>query len=396
MSRHIDTLSNSPFTPGYGRQPLVFGGHREELEEIVDVFTTFDFGDNHSILVSGLRGSGKTSMLTKLQDEAKAQGWLVISDDASRGLMDRVMESTIPHVISTMSGASRKRLSALGIWHFSAQWEFKERDRTVKPMLRNDLIALSEHSDNSGVLITIDEVSAGKVRLRELSRFALEISHAMEQGANIMVVFAGVKVDLDALLQQEHVTFLRRSKELDFRRLTPPETRRVLAKTAEIGGRRFTPEALDLLIRVSQGYPYLVQLLGDYAWRASPTADPISIDDARLAQHKGVKAIERRVISRVYDDLSDKDKDFLMAMARDEERSKMSDIVSRMQVSPQYAQGYKKRLINSGYVQADGHGFVRFSLPYLGQYVRGMLDEDVSDDDQGRDDDWANFPPPAL
>ena len=169
-----------------------------------------------------------------------------------------------------------------------------------------------------------------------------------------------------------------------------------MAKTAEIGGRRFTPEALDLLIRVSQGYPYLVQLLGDYAWRASPTADPISIDHARLAQHKGVKAIERRVISRVYDDLSDKDKDFLMAMARDEERSKMSDIVSRMQVSPQYAQGYKKRLINSGYVHADGHGYVRFSLPYLGQYVRGMLDEDVSDDDQGRDDDWANFPPPAL
>ncbi|WP_268966575.1 hypothetical protein [Rathayibacter sp. Leaf248] len=36
------------------------------------MFDTLDFGENHSVLVSGLRGAGKTSFLTTLQDEGRA------------------------------------------------------------------------------------------------------------------------------------------------------------------------------------------------------------------------------------------------------------------------------------------------------------------------------------
>lgn len=256
-------------------------------------------------------------------------------------------------------------------------------------------MALSQHVDNSGILITVDEVSSGKVRLRELSRFALEVSHALESGANIMIVFAGIKVDLNVLLQQEHMTFLRRSRELDFKRLSPSETRHVLDETIRIGGRSIHPNALDLLIRVSQGYPYLVQLLGDYAWRNTPLEVEISMPDAAVAHERGVKAVQQRVVSRVYDDLSDVDKAFIQAMAHDEDRSKISDLVSRMGVSDQYVQVYKKRLIDSGYVQPDGRGFVKFSLPYLGQYVRSMINPTGADDLPPRDG-WEDYPPPAL
>lgn len=128
----------------------------------------------------------------------------------------------------------------MGIWQLDAQWEYVDRRREVKPLLRRDLVALSnilqESTPHGGILITIDEVSSGKVRLRELSRFALEVSHAISEGANIMIVFAGIKVDLDALVEQDHTTFLRRSRELDFRRLTPSETRYVLAETIESAG----------------------------------------------------------------------------------------------------------------------------------------------------------------
>ncbi len=67
----VDTAP-SPFTPGYGRKPAVFGGHGEEFTELRAVFDTLDFGENHSVLVSGLRGAGKTSFLTTLQDEGRA------------------------------------------------------------------------------------------------------------------------------------------------------------------------------------------------------------------------------------------------------------------------------------------------------------------------------------
>lgn len=391
MSLAATEHASSPFSPGYGRRPLVFGGHEQELDELTEVFRTLDFGENQSVLISGLRGAGKTSMLTMLQDAALEEGWIVISDDASAGLMDRIMETTIPALLDTLEPATRTRLSALGIWQMNAQLQYVDRHRQAKPLLRRDLIALSEHLVPKGILITIDEVSSGKTRLRELSRVALEISHALQAGANIMVVFAGIKIDLDALLEQDHTTFLRRSRQLDFRRLTPGETRHVLEESIRIGGRSIDEDALKQLIAVSQGYPYLVQLVGDYAWRNSPRAEVISREDAEIAHHKAIVAVQRRVISRVYQDLSEKDREFVQAMAVDTGRSKISDIVKRMDVSAQYVQVYKRRLMDTGYVKSDGHGYVAFSLPYLGEYVRSM---DAEPAGEAPRDDWDAFPPP--
>jgi hypothetical protein len=385
----------SPFTPGYGRKPAIFGGHGEALTELRAVFDTLDFGENHSVLVSGLRGAGKTSFLTTLQDDARSAGWLVISDDASAGLMGRAMDSTIPALINEMTPESRARLTSLGIWEINAEIEYVDRHRGVKPQLRSDLVALSSALGASGgILITIDEVSSGRVRLRELSRFALQVSHALQDGAQIMVVFAGVKVSLDALLAEEHTTFLRRSREVEFKRLSALETRRVFVETASLGGRRIELKALEKLVSLSQGYPYLVQLAGDYAWRNNSTAPVITLADATVAHDKAIKAVESRVISRVYGDLSDVDQKFLNAMAEDDDRTKVADIVKRMGVSDAYVQVYKKRLIDSGYAHAAGHGYVQFSLPYLGAYIRRQLAAEARDD--GGNGDWDAYPAPDL
>jgi hypothetical protein len=385
---------NSPFRPGFGKRPLVFGGHEVEIAELANVFRTMDFGENHSVLLSGLRGAGKTSMLALLRDEASEQGWLVISDNASAGLMDRVMDSTIPSLVNDLDADSKRRLTSLGVWRFTASWEFEDRHREVRPLLRNDLIALAGAVDNGGILVTIDEVSAGKARLRELSRFALELAHALEAGVNVMVVFAGIKVDLNELLRQAHTTFLRRSRELDFRRLTPAETKFVFAETIRVGGRRIDRDALTELIRISQGYPYLIQLAGDYAWRNDPASPRISLTDARAALDRAITAVQSRVIDRVYLDLSEKDQAFVRAMARDDSASKMADISARMGVSNQYAQVYKKRLIDSGYVKQDGHSYVTFSLPYLREYLRSMTDIETGRAPES--DPWAGFPVPTL
>ena len=388
-------MSNSPFRPGYSRKPLVFGGYQKAIKEFENVFENYDFGENQSVLLSGLRGAGKTSMLGTLADIASKHGWIVIREDAAAGIMKRVMDSSIPAILGSFDTATKTRLTGLGLWKFNANFEYVDRNREVAPLLRNDLIAISEATDNRGILVLVDEVSSQKTALKELARLALELSHAIAAGVNIVVGFAGVKIDLDELLQQPHMTFLRRSREIDFRLLTTSETRHVLRETTRTGGRTLSAEAEDHLIATSQGYPYLVQLAGDYAWRNNPTADMITLADAENARNKAIIEVEKRVISRVYQDLSEKDQEFLKAMSHDDDKSKMSDIVTRMEVSPQYAQVYKQRLIDSGYVKQSGHGFVIFSLPYLRRHVRSIvLERDEETPDAG-DDGWGEFPPPV-
>lgn len=95
----------------------------------------------------------------------------------------------------------------------------------------------------------------------------------------------------------------------------------------------------------------------------------------------------------MYEDLSERDKDFVNAMAHDVTgRSKMSDIATRMGTYGQYVQIYKKRLLDSGYVQPDGRGYVAFSLPYLGDYIRSMAADESGNEFQTSD--WSEFPPP--
>jgi hypothetical protein len=388
-------MSNSPFRPGYSRMPLVFGGHESTIRDFENVFENYDIGENQSVLISGLRGAGKTSMLGTLGDLAEKFGWLTIREDAGAGLMGRVMDTSIPKILASFDRGIRMRLSGLGIWEFNANFEFVERKREIKPLLRDDLVAIAQAIDHKGILILVDEVSSGKTALKELSRFALELSHAIASGINLIVVFAGVKIDLDELLQQPHMTFLRRSRQLDFRRLSATATRRVLRETTEAGGRRLALDAEEHLITTSQGYPYLVQLAGDYAWRNNLKSDTVTLADAEAAREKAISEVEKRVISRVYQDLSEKDQEFLKAMSPDDGKSKMSSISDRMGVSPQYAQIYKQRLIDSGYVQAAGHGYVDFSLPYLVDYVRAIVTNSQHAISEQNLDGWENFPPPA-
>ncbi|WP_225310250.1 ATP-binding protein [Microbacterium testaceum] len=356
------------------------------------MFDTVDLGENHFVVVSGLRGIGKTSFLSTLRDGARDAGWLVISDVASAG----VTRSTIQSLVNKRTPEYRARLGELGFRKVDAEVTGLDRHRPVKPRLRPDLVALSAVLDgSSGILITIDEVSASKVRLRELSSFVLDVSHAIEDGAQIMVVFAGVHVDSAALNVRAHSALLRRSRTLQLERLSPPETRRVLLDTARLGGRTIEEDALDKLVSLSQGYPYLVQLASDYAWRHRSSDSAITVADATAVRDKAIGAVESRVLSRVYSDLSSVDQRFLDAMSQDDyDRTKIADIVKRMGVSDAYVQVYKKGLLRSGYVPTAGRGYVRFTLPHLGAHIRRQLTVDGSD--KRNDDGWAAYPASDL
>lgn len=68
--------------------------------------------------------------------------------------------------------------------------------------------------------------------------------------------------------------------------------------------------------------------------------------------------------------LSVRDVQFLSAMARDEGDSSISAIAERMNVTQDYAQKYRKRLINAGAIEPAGWGLIRFAVPYLADYLR--------------------------
>ncbi len=52
-------------------------------------------------------------------------------------------------------------------------------------------------------------------------------------------------------------------------------------------------------------------------------------------------------------------------MAQDDGPSKMADIAKRMGTTPDYAQKYRRRLVNAGVIEVPARGCVAHAAPYL-------------------------------
>lgn len=106
----------------------------------------------------------------------------------------------------------------------------------------------------------------------------------------------------------------------------------------------------------TNGYPFLIQLAGAQTWLVHPAQPEISVGNAT----QGVANALRRPGALVHEPalagVSDIDMSFLLAMAKDNRPSKMSDIQERMGVDVNYASQYRLRLIAAELIQSTRRG----------------------------------------
>jgi predicted transcriptional regulator len=118
----------------------------------------------------------------------------------------------------------------------------------------------------------------------------------------------------------------------------------------------------------------MMQLVGYYTLRNTKDSKSIS----RATAEAAVLSAKRDFIDSIHNaclkPLSDRDRDFLKAMSEDKISSRMADIQERMEVTASYAQQYRTRLIESGVILSEQRGRVEFAVPYLGEYLRGEID----------------------
>ena len=94
-------------------------------------------------------------------------------------------------------------------------------------------------------------------------------------------------------------------------------------------------------------------------------------EDFKYALETAVSDYKNDICQTALNALSDKDIEFLRAMAADEGESRISDIAGRLGVSGDYAQMYKRRLLDGGIIEQQGRGRVKFAVPYLREHLRG-------------------------
>lgn len=373
----------NPFNATLGSTPRYLAGRADEIADFRQAL--FDGPGSHErvTLISGPRGVGKTVLLNAFEDVAREQSWWVVSESATPGFIQRVTDAVM-RMTAEQFVTSRKRLTGVSIASVGGvQWD-EGSDYQAKTTLRDaltELLTLQAEADERsgqepvGLLITLDELH--HYRRDEVIEFGTTIQHMVRENRQMAVAMAGIPQAVAPLLASDRatnpVTFLRRAHHLELGFIAPSEVRAALLEPMKGVGVEWDEDALERAVEGCGGYPFMIQLVGQECYRA--TRDRVvRVENVRhglgVAQRKLWKLVHQPALA----DLSDRDRDFLQAMACDSGPSDMADVAQRMGVDAQYASTYRRRLIDAEMIESAGYGKVAFTLPYMRDYLLSVDD----------------------
>lgn len=365
-------MFRNPFTPNFGQVPLYLAGRDFLISEITDAFESGLGHPSLSSLLIGARGTGKTALLSFLSNEAQQRGWIVASVACLDGMLEDIYQQVLKAASHLIDEHQSRRLTGLTIadlvgleWDNSNNYEPNWRTK-----MSSALDALAQK--DVGLLITVDEINPG---LDEMIQLAAMYQLFVREGRRVALLMAGLPSMASALLNDKSVSFLRRSSQYRLGRIEDYEVERAVKKTVESSGKTIGDKALRGIVKAAGGFPYMIQLVGFRSWQESEGRDAVTEGDVVSGSAMASKDFETRVLRATLDDLSEGDLRFLETMLEDTSTSKVSDIERRLGKSNGYVARYRRRLLETGAIEARGRGTLAFELPGLREYLPRYIEE---------------------
>ena len=357
------------FSPSFGNRPTTLVGRADVLQSIHDGLATRPGSRDRATILLGQRGSGKTVLLWEIAGQARKQGFVVANPTtASEGMLDRIIEKVQVdgerHEVrgpATVSGAC---IGALG---FSVGLQFTRETLETKSFhfkLRSLCIQLGRQG--RGVLILVDELQANSSDMRQLVGAYQEL---VGEGLNVAMVLAGLPSAVSGTLSDKVLTFLNRARRIELKPLAVGEIDAFFARSFQEMGISIPDDIRRRAAQATEGSPYLMQLVGHYLclYASGDDVDELTPERALRSARDDFK---RDVCETTLASLSHGDVAFLAAMTQDDRTSKVADVATRLEVTHDYAQKYRRRLIDSGVIEPAGRGYVQFAVPYLRDWLR--------------------------
>ncbi len=386
----MDPVLN-PYSPGAGNTPRALVGRDADLQAFDIAVRRIALGrHDRSVIVSGLRGVGKTVLLREYGRIAEREGWIHEHVEVREGVdFVRVVAEMVRRAILRLS--TTKRLAAHAsraagaLRAFQIRWNLPDGgDLTVgadpllgtadSGLLDRDLASLFNETGqlarghDCGVLLTVDEMQF--LPRDHFTAFIMGLHEVSQLNLPIMVAGAG----LPSLLSAAGDARSYAERLFDFRtvgRLSSEASAAALTEPAEIEGVTWTTGALSRIINLTGGYPYFLQEFGKQAWFVALGPDEITEQDVDVAVPLATDELDGGFFRVRFDRTTDAERAYLEAMASVGGTEVASGVVADAlgKTTTGVAQT-RDALIRRGLCYSPRHGVIAFTVPMFDQYLR--------------------------
>ncbi len=360
-------MSDIAFTPSFGNRPTRLVGRDQIVRDFINALDSRPGSKNRALVILGQRGNGKTVLLWEFADRAREHGFVVATPTSVReGLLERIVEK-ISDDNSSVLRESNIRVSggsvgALGI-SASLQLDRNDKDMSAEHKLTKLCRKLTDRG--LGTLILVDELQANSPEIRSLVGTYQEL---VGEGLNVAIVLAGLPACVSNVLNDRVLTFLNRARKINLGPIAIGEVDAFFRQAFRSAGVSVSSDIRYAAAKASKGSPYLMQLIGHYLCLYAEDA-PVNESVLHEALESSREEFQSDVCSTTLAALSQVDISFLHAMAELGGSCRTREIASRMGVTPDYAQQYRKRLIDAGVIVSPARGLLRIDVPYLTEYL---------------------------
>lgn len=340
---------NNPFTLSFGKKPLQYISRIMQTNQIIESFNA-ESPSNQIFMITGIRGSGKTVMMTNIVDEIRAdESWIVVELNPMRDLLQSLAAKIygIPEMHARVLKAGLD-FSAFGL---GVSIEDAVPVTDIESVIERMLEQIQQ--DGKRLLITIDEAANSE----NIRIFASSFQIFLRRDYPIYLLMTGLYENLYDLQNDKSLTFLYRAPKL---MLEPLNYTAVRKHYMDIFG--LDMETAEKMTILTKGYPFAFQVLGYLYWENREK----DIDDI-LPEYD--QYLEEYVYGKIWSELSELDKKVLLAISVNQE-SRVLCIRERLQMKSELFAVYRERLKRKGVIDTREYGKIRLLLPRFAEFVK--------------------------
>ncbi len=395
----MDPIRN-PYAPGAGQRPPELAGRDRELKQFEVTLERVAAGrPDRSMVLSGLRGVGKTVLLNALRSLAVKRAWgtgkiEARPDQSLRLPLAQAVHAAVREVAHRHRDPDKVDQVAGVLKAFALRTELKDR-KGVRWQPSIDVVAAKGRADSGdleldlielftdvaslagdlgvGIALFVDEMQ--DIPIPELAAVCGACHEISQQGAPLLVVGAGLP-HLPVALASSKSYAERLFRYVVVDRLPREMAERAWTVPAASEDATYERKALDELYRLTDGYPYFVQAYGKVTWDVAVDT-PITWADVMQAAPEAEAELAVGFFGARYDRATPAERDYMVAMAdlgegTDDLAVSTADVAKLLGRKPQSLSPARDGLIKKGLVFSGERGTVAFTVPHFGKFLRSQ------------------------